>query len=205
VAYVVDVTGHGVPAALLSVTAMHALSPVGETAALLRRPSDRDGIGPLQRPSLVITELNQRFSSSDNDGRFLTMILSVLDTESGRMVFSRAGHPLPIVLRGEQVVPVDAAGGPPIGLLGAAAYADVEVQMEPGDRLCLYSDGFPEQSRPSDGEEWGERRFEAMLAGHARIAGNELVTKAVDSLAEWAGERRFTDDVSLVVVEWLGR
>jgi sigma-B regulation protein RsbU (phosphoserine phosphatase) len=203
VAYVIDVSGHGVPAALLSVTAMHALAPAGEGASLLLGPPSGDGLGPVQSPARTVAELNRRFCASDNDGRFLTMVLFALDTHSGRATFTRAGHPFPVLVRARASVPLNDEGGFPIGLVDGGDYLDVGLQLQPGDRFFLYSDGFIEQARPSD-EEFGQERLRSLLVSLADTPVSQLVTRAIDALAEWAGERRFADDVSLVVIDWAG-
>ena len=197
--YVLDVTGHGVPAALLSVTAMHALSPAREGASLLT-----DSEGRVRPPSRILTELNRRFCSNDNDGRFLTMILCVIDTCEGRLMFSRAGHPLPLLQRNGVFAEVDDSTGFPIGLIESGEYPDVTLSLEAGDRLFLYSDGIPEQMDAAGRAQFGESRLRELLASHAGTPGDTLVTRAVETLAGWAGVRSFADDVSLVVVEWLG-
>jgi sigma-B regulation protein RsbU (phosphoserine phosphatase) len=204
IAYVIDVSGHGVPAALLSVTVMHALAATGEGASLLRDASGGGGIGPIQSPGRVVTELNRRFCYSDNDGRFLTMILLALDTHTGEAALARAGHPLPILLRKGAVAPLEDDGGLPLALVEGTEYADVRLRLEPGDRIALYSDGFLEQSRPSDGEQFGSARLHALLASLTAGANAEMVARSVDALTEWAGRGQFVDDVSLVVVEWAG-
>jgi sigma-B regulation protein RsbU (phosphoserine phosphatase) len=204
VAYVIDVSGHGVPAALLSVTTMHALAPSGEGASLLLGAEDGQGIGPLQPPARAVAELNRRFCASDNDGRFLTMVLFVLDSHTGRGAFARAGHPLPILLRGGGVLPLSDEGGFPLAVTASADYADVPLQFEPGDRIVLYSDGFQEQARPCDGQQYGDERLRKLMIGLTAAPGPELVSRSVDALGEWAGEKRFTDDMSLVVIEWTG-
>jgi len=200
IAYVIDVSGHGVPAALLSVTAMHALAPAAEGASLLLG----DGLGPLQSPARIVTELNRRFCASDNDGRFLTMVLFALDTHSGRASFVRAGHPFPVLVRARVPVPLSDDGGLPLGIVDAGDYPDVALKLQPGDRFFLYSDGFLEQARPSDGQEFGEERLRSLLVSLADTPGPQLVTRSIDALAEWAGEKGFVDDMSLVVIEWAG-
>jgi sigma-B regulation protein RsbU (phosphoserine phosphatase) len=204
VAYVIDVSGHGVPAALLSVTAMHALSPTSEGASLLRTSTDHDGHGPVQRPSRIVGDLNRRFSTGNNDNRFLTMVLCVLDTHDGVMRFARAGHPLPVVIRAGVHIPVSDEGGPPLGVVDIADFDDVEVRLKPGDRVYLYSDGFPEQPSAADKKQFGDRRLLDYFVSSHTLPGEAAVAGAVDALAAWAGEKRFIDDVSLVAVEWVG-
>jgi sigma-B regulation protein RsbU (phosphoserine phosphatase) len=203
VAYVIDVSGHGVPAALLSVTAMHALAPAGEGASLLLGPQG-DGLGPVQPPARTVAELNRRFCASDNDGRFLTMLLFALDTHTGRATFARAGHPLPILVRAGTAIPLSDDGGIPLGVFDGGDFPDVALQLQPGDRFFLYSDGFLEQARPSDSEQFGEERLQSLLVSLADTPGPQLVTRSVDALAEWAGGKGFKDDMSLVVIEWAG-
>ena len=204
IAYVLDVSGHGVPAALLSVTAMHALAPAGEGASLLLGPQGGDGVGPVQSPARTVSELNRRFCASDNDGRFLTMVLFALDTHSGRATFARAGHPLPVLLRAGAPVPLSDDGGLPLGIFDTGDYQDVALQLQQGDRFFLYSDGFLEQARPSDGERFGDERLRSLLVSLADTPVPQLVTRSIDALAEWAGGQRFVDDMSLVAIEWAG-
>jgi sigma-B regulation protein RsbU (phosphoserine phosphatase) len=192
VAYVIDVSGHGVPAALLSVTAMHAMSPAVQAEAILKSPAG------------VLTELNRRFCASDNDGRFLTMILCVLDTQTGVLRFSRAGHPLPILLRRGEMVTVDGEGGFPLAMVDGGDYADVSVQLAPSDRFHLYSDGIIEQPRPGDQALFREHRLESLVISLRASPGEQVVAKVVEELVGWAGKKSFVDDVTLIAVDWIG-
>jgi sigma-B regulation protein RsbU (phosphoserine phosphatase) len=203
-AYVIDVSGHGVPAALLSVTAMHYLEPEPANASLLRDMACSGGMGTVRRPSEVATELNRRFSADNSDNRFLTMVLCVLDTFEGRLSAALAGHPLPIILRGGSRLPVADTAGLPVAMFENSQYEDLSVQLEPGDRVYLFSDGIAEQADPSGQEAFGEERLaDLLLADRCRDLG-QVVTHGIDALAGWAGGRRFTDDVSLVALEWIG-
>ena len=202
-AYVIDVSGHGVPAALLSVTAMHYLDPEPDNASLLRDMTRRGEMGSVQRPSVVAAELNRRFSADNSDDRFLTMVFCVLDTFKGRLQAVSAGHPQPIVLRGQTVVRLADTAGLPIAMFDSAKYEDLEVQLEPGDRVYLFSDGIVEQTSTTGDGEFGQKRLvDLLLAGHGRDL-DQVVTHGMNALADWAGGRRFTDDVSLVALEWI--
>jgi sigma-B regulation protein RsbU (phosphoserine phosphatase) len=203
VAYVLDVSGHGVPAALLSVSAMHSLEPIPEGISLLRDMKRKHDLGTVQLPSRVATELNRRFRAGENDGRFLTMILCVLDTHTGRLNTTSAGHPSPLLLRGGQSITVPNAGGLPISVLEGAEYEDGSIQLQPRDRVCLYSDGVIEQPGPGDEQFGTHRLLECLLANHS-ATGEQNMIEAVNRLTAWSGGKGFTDDVSLVVVDWLG-
>jgi phosphoserine phosphatase RsbU/P len=210
VAYVLDVSGHGVPAALLSVSAMHALEPEPAHLSIMRNPARAEGdgvggeLGTVQRPARIASELNRRFRAGENDDRYLTVVLCVLDTFDGRLHFSSAGHPPPALLRAGKVLAVPDVGGFPIAMFDDAEYRDGVVQLEPGDRLCLFSDGILEQTERSDQEQFGRARFEHALTSRGDVPAARLVAGVIDDLTAWAGSPRFADDVSLVVVDWGG-
>jgi sigma-B regulation protein RsbU (phosphoserine phosphatase) len=203
IAYVLDVSGHGVPAALLSVSAMHSMEP--QEGSLMRDIANPSGeLGTVQRPARAATELNRRFRAGENDGRYLTMILIVLDTHTGRLHFTSAGHPPPILLRGAESIGLPDAGGFPIAIVDGAEYEDGSIELAPGDRLCLFSDGVLEQTDAKDQEQYGDARLHSALAARTAIPADQAVTEIVTDLSAWAGGGSFTDDVSLVIVEWLG-
>jgi sigma-B regulation protein RsbU (phosphoserine phosphatase) len=209
VAYVLDVSGHGVPAALLSVSAMRALEPEpAETSVLRDLTRANPDLDTIQRPARVAVELNRRFRAGENDGRYLTMVLCVLDIHRGRLHLTSAGHPPPLLVRGGQPVTLPDAGGFPIAITDTADYEDAVVHLRPGDRLCLYSDGIIEQSdRTAAGtrdEQFGAERLLHSLTTRSGTTVDQVVNEVVDDLARWAGSGEFVDDVSLVVVEWRG-
>jgi sigma-B regulation protein RsbU (phosphoserine phosphatase) len=205
VAYVLDVSGHGVPAALLSVSAMHSLEPEPAEMSLVRSLTHADGcLGTLQSPSRVASELNRRFRAGENDGRYLTMGLCMLDTLDGRLQITSAGHPPPLLLRGGEGSTLPDVGGFPIAILDGGEYEESLTQLLPGDRVCLYSDGIIEQTRSATEEQFGAPRLLQSLASLGDRPPEVVVNEVVDELAAWAGGRAFTDDVSLVVVDWLG-
>lgn len=202
VAYVADVSGHGVPAALLSVTAMHALAPEPADISLIRDMSGAGTIGTVRRPALVASEINRRFRSEDSDGLFLTMILCVLDTHTGKLHFTRAGHPPPIVLRRKHSVEVDDVGGLPIAVLDQSEYEDVEFQLQPGDRVCLVTDGLFEEFNAAEKEQFSMPRLISMLEELHECPASEAVERTVQTLSDWAGGDTFGDDVSIVIIDW---
>jgi len=205
VSYVIDVSGHGVPAALLSVTAMHAMEPMSAAASLLRDMTGSGGLGTVQRPSHVAMEMNRRFRANDNDGRYLTMILCVLDTHTGQFHVTSAGHPPLLILRGTSPVAVPDAGGLPIAIMDGSEYEEAVVQLEPGDRVFLFSDGLLEQTKPSGSEQFGERHLLPMLQNCRQTLPEPLVEQVVAALADWAEVASFADDVSIVVIDWMCR
>lgn len=203
--YLADVSGHGVPAALLAVTAMHELTPQSEGACLLRDDASAPGaVGTVRAPARAVSEINRRFTSGEHDGRYLTLVLCVLDTYEGRLHFTSAGHFNPLLLRGTDVIPLADAGGLPLALVPDAEYDDASIQLDSGDRVYLYSDGIIEQFDRAGAEQFGLQRFVTALTTCRDSALERGTAQVVDQLGQWSGSKSFTDDVSLVAIEWLG-
>ena len=138
--YLLDVSGHGVGAALLFV---HADAPAvaGCGGALL---TEDTGDGPVVvPPSRVAERLNRQFPM-ESDPAVPTLVYGVIDPLTGRFDYVTAGHPSPVKLPGGGV-PFEVEGaGLPVGMLDDAAYEDVTLTLEPGDRLYFYTDGVIE-------------------------------------------------------------
>lgn len=201
VVYVLDVSGHGVPAALLSVTAMHALAPVPEETSLLRDPSGNGPWGAVRRPGQVATELNRRFHADESDGRYFTMALGALDAIDGRLCYALAGHFPPLIVREGSIVATPDTGGLPVAIADDEVYADETIKLRAGDRVCLYSDGIVEQPGPG-GRQFGGQRLTDLVCGLASRTPQQTVEAVIAALKDWAGGAAFVDDVSIVVLDW---
>jgi phosphoserine phosphatase RsbU/P len=132
------------------------------------------------------------------------MTLCMLDTHDGRLQITSAGHPPPLLLRGGEGSILPDAGGLPIAVLDGGEYEEAATQLLPGDRLCLYSDGIIEQTQTGGIEQFGTDRLLQSLGSPGDRPPDAAVNDVVKDLAAWAGSRAFTDDVSVVVVDWLG-
>jgi len=193
--YLLDVSGHGVGAALLSFTLTHLLSPAAGGAIL----TEDTGSGPVVvPPSRVAERLNRQFPM-DRTRQYFTLVYGVIDPLTGRFDYVTAGHPSPIKLPGGGVPFAVEGAGLPIGMLDEAAYDDVTLTLEPGDRLYFYTDGVIEALDAHDAEFGHPRLLEAIAArrGLPLRAGLEAVAAEVRA---WCGGR-LRDDVSLLAVE----
>jgi sigma-B regulation protein RsbU (phosphoserine phosphatase) len=202
--YVLDVSSHGVAAALLAVTLSRLLSANMHQSTLLKRPA---AIAPgytLATPSEVAGQLNSQFPMQSATGQYFTLLYGVLHVPSGRFTFAQAGHPGPLVMRhGRAHVLAPDHAGPPIGFLDAPTYADREIMLSIGDRLLLYSDGLPE-SQDAQGQFFGEERLTAAVERTVDLTLDGGLSRVVEDVAEWSGARGFTDDVSMLAVELAG-
>lgn len=130
--YVADVVGHGMPAALLTIFLKQAL--------LMRETYESNyHIFP---PAEVLKNLNMRMAAQKLSGyQFATCCYCLLNIKTLQLTFARAGHPYPILIRGGQQLEQLEIRGSLLGVFEQAEYTQQTVQLQPGDKLLLYSDG----------------------------------------------------------------
>jgi serine phosphatase RsbU (regulator of sigma subunit)/anti-sigma regulatory factor (Ser/Thr protein kinase) len=177
-----DVTDKGVPAALV----------MASTHALLRSTAVVNC-----SPGQVLARVNDLLHPQIPVHMFVTCLVLVIDVATGRTEFANAGHNLPYVRRGAELIALEARGMP-LGLMPGSAYEEHVTQIEPGDLLLLYSDGITEQ-HDSSGEMFGFGRTQQLVAGADSAEG--LVDAAVSALTGFADEAELEDDVTLVAIQ----
>jgi sigma-B regulation protein RsbU (phosphoserine phosphatase) len=191
--YVLDVSGHGVPAALLSVTVSRLLAPHGPSS-LLRRPAD----GGLAAPREVLEQLNRQFSREQSE-QFFTLFYGVLDLASLKLCDANAGHPGPQIVSEPGVIRTLQNSSFPVGVVNEPAYEDDVVELCPGDRLWLYSDGLVEAMN-KDGDQFGQARLERELRTASTVPVGDGVERLLRVVENWAGPNGPQDDISLIAL-----
>ncbi|MES2845708.1 MAG: fused response regulator/phosphatase [Pseudomonadota bacterium] len=198
--YAVDVSGHGVAAAMMTARLAGLFSSnVPEQNIALMRDGDQITARP---PHEVATRLNRMMIDEFRVDQYLTLAFAEIDLTTGRVRLVQAGHPHPVLLRQAGFVGTVGEGGFPIGLLPDAEYRSVEFRMAPGDRLLIPSDGFTEC--PGATGDLGEAGMIRLLRGKAALAGPDLLDGLVDDLAIHAGGADFGDDLSAVLFDYRG-
>jgi len=189
--YMLDVCGHGVPAALISVAASQFLA--GPRGLL-------GGGCQLASPETVLNHLNEAFPFERFDSYF-SMVCMSIDIRRGTLTYGGAGHPPPVLLRAGGDIELLDYRGPVIGFGSEIPYGQKELRLESGDKIFLYTDGLTE-NRSRRGRAFGRERFYGILRDLAR----RPVEEVVDALDVEA--RRFLegvkpdDDISLLGVEY---
>lgn len=198
--YLLDVTGHGVAAALLAVSASRMLSPVGNAASL---PCEADNgaerMHRLLEPAEVADNLNRIFAWDSDSAQFFTLIYGILDLRDYSFRYVSAGHPPPIHIRAGGEADLPRGQGLPIGL-SEMPYAEQVIHLAPGDRLWLYSDGVTEAVNSSH-EAFGNARLLQSLRQWQTAPLEAGLEGLVSDLRAWRGRRSFEDDLSLVALE----
>ena len=189
--YLVDVAGHGVSAAMITVIlrelihAQRMLDPMSEIFA---------------SPGKTLAFLNQGLLEEAFDPPILvTMVYCVLDTANSKAVCACAGHPPPILVAGEgngRLLPV---GGPVLGMNLPGKFDTAEVTLAPGDFLLLYSDGLSDMRDPEGSEYTEERLCQTTARAHGRSAA-EIAGQVQRELSLRLGARSPADDVTFLVI-----
>jgi sigma-B regulation protein RsbU (phosphoserine phosphatase) len=196
--YLLDVSGHGIPAAMLSVTLSKVLTTRPEAISPLVQQIQGSSTYTIRPPHEALSEVNDRFQ--DKDDMYFTMIYGVLDTTSGRLRLAQAGHPAPILLRKDKPPEPLGDGGFPLGIFPDRSFDPLEYYVENGDRLFLCSDGVLECNNIA-GEEFGQDRLMEVLNNHRYSSLDTLVTSLQSTMHDWAGSTEFADDVTLLALE----
>ena len=181
---IADVTGKGIPAALL----------MADVRALLHAAADNaDG------PADALGRVNRILVNERATSLFVTAALLAVDAESGAVRYASAGHEAPLVARaGGRIDRLDAAG-PILGAFADAEFAEETSIVEPGAAVLLYTDGLTE-ARDSDRHFYGDERLLATLAGARGRSAEAIKESLVADVLAFRGDAEAFDDTTLLVV-----
>lgn len=180
----IDVSGHGLPAALRSFSLHHRLSA---------------------RPPRNVAEMQAMVAALNNDaqdepeGSYYTLLCGLIAVGCNRIDLIRAGHTMPMIIDTVGVRPVP-EGNPPIGLLPGLCYDVISIELEPGGRLLMNSDGLADCTNLA-GEDFGDARVAAFFADRRNLALGDCMTELEKHLRQFRGLRDFDDDVSVLIIE----
>jgi PAS domain S-box-containing protein len=184
-----DVSGHGVAAGTMVSAAKAGVYPL-----------IHEGV---TSPGEILNSLNDTMRATAHESLLMTMACLSLDARTGKLVFANAGHVLPYLLKrnAKKWQMLEAAGLP----LGKSADLDyqssaLELTLEVGDRLFLYTDGLVEEESPG-GEPFGYDRLEAVLNANTDAEqAEQLREQILDALRRHCRSTMYSDDVTMVIV-----
>ena len=182
---IADVAGKGIGAALL----MAFARPVIHTA-LTAASGPADALERVNR--ILVGELHTTL--------FITALAGRLDVRTGLLRLANAGHEPPLLVPGDGgTIRSVEGGGPLLGAFPELGVGDVEVQLEPGDQLVLYTDGVTD-ARSAAGERFGKTRLLEALEGARGATAHHLVAAVRDGVEAFCGTSDPVDDVTIVAV-----
>jgi len=185
-----DVSGKGLPGSLFM-----AISKALYKSTALRRHG---------QVAAMMREADAEISRDNAEGLFVTMLTAILDASTGDLEYCIAGHEPPYLLprAGRPLTRLTEGGGPPLCAVDGFPYTAASRRLEPGDTLCLITDGITEATR-RDGTRYGRARLESLLSERGEAASASEVGEAIRrSVSEFAGGAEATDDVALLVLRF---
>ena len=196
---VLDVSGHGVQAALLSVTLNRWLSPRSMPLKISNAPNNSDNMFVIS-PIEVLERLNKQFPMDPNTGQYFTIVYGIYDVESKEFCFVSAGHPRPVYLpKGGSPIMLE-SNNFPIGVVPEPEFQENRVKMETGDRMYLYSDGLVDAQNSSE-DEFGDQRLLHEITSSTTYSLKDSIHAIISKSSEWADNKSFQDDISILGFE----
>jgi len=183
--YLLDVCGHGVRAALLSITVMNVLQ-----ARTLQNAN-------FYEPASVLKELNEHFPMEKNNEMYFTMWYGIYNSSTQTLCYADAGHPPALLAQKSGQLMQLKTGGMVIGAIKEVIYPQASVKVASGDKLYVYSDGIYEIAKP-DGTMLQIDDFVQYLTNNKAAQLSDII----DYSKKLNGEKPFSDDLSIMEINF---
>lgn len=182
---IADVSGKGVPAALLM--------------AFLRA-SLRAAIHIGYAPHISMAKVNYLLWESIERNQFVTAFYGVLDASNKTLAYTNAGHNPPLLMNADGTAHFMERGGLPLGMFRNTRYYEYYQSIEPGQILVLYTDGVTEASNLKE-EEYGRERLERSVRDNRHLSARELITAIQQDVNIWTDGRGASDDMTFFIIK----
>jgi sigma-B regulation protein RsbU (phosphoserine phosphatase) len=187
--FIGDVSGKGMPAALVMARTKSIMRIVTELTSSAGEPPD---------PAAIISRVNRELCESNDDVMFVTLFFGILSAATGILTYCNAGHNPPYRIRDGKVEPIEDAAGIVLGVEPKAAYQSASLALTPDDRLFLYTDGVTEAFNVVD-EPFSEARLEAVLTGHADSCA-DMVGAVAAAVEAFVANAPRSDDIAMLAL-----
>lgn len=200
--YAIDVSGHGIAAALMAARLAGYLTrakPENNLALTL----DAEGHRAMRPVEELCQEFNRIILEEMTTELYCTMMVADCDLTTGHLKIAQAGHPRPLLQQADGKVAFLGDGGQPVGLFEDAKFELLELQLKPGERLMLYSDGVTECATPDD-VMLDQKGLAEIIRRDASLRGPGLLDALLWELVEYSETEEPADDVSAILLEFHG-
>lgn len=181
-----DVSGKGVPASLFMA--------VGKTLL-------KSTIQTLNDPAATLSHVNNELAEGNDTCMFITAFCAILDLNTNRLTYSNAGHNPPIIISNGQPEFLGFASAPPLAALPDSAYTNETVELPPGSKFLLYTDGVTEAMNP-DNELFGEDRLMDHLKAHKCRTAEKCIHQIERTLRSFTGSAEQSDDITMLCMSY---
>ena len=186
---IADVSGKGIPASLFMMN----------SKVLIKSYASGDN-----SPAEVLEKVNKEICENNQMEMFITVWLGVLELSTGKIVASNAGHEYPVIGRaGGKYELIKDKHGFVVGGMEGVKYKDYEMQLQPGDKLFVYTDGVPEAANTKN-ELFGTDRMLVELNKDIYAPVEELLRNVRGEVSEYAAGAEQFDDLTMLAVEYIG-
>jgi phosphoserine phosphatase RsbU/P len=197
--YLLDVSGHGVKAALLSTALSHILSAMPSKGGLVIDSSKRKSSQRIIPPVEVVKRLNRRFPMNFSTFQFFTILYGIVNLNTLKFHYVTAGHPAPILLSSNGTISQEKSRSMAIGLVKNPSYEEKCISLQPGDRIYLYSDGAVEASN-DDNEQFSTEQFIQSILNDRNHSISKSSSNLLQRIRDWiSGPPQ--DDISVLAFE----
>lgn len=186
---IADVSGNGVPASLFMTIAkivIHDRALTGGT------------------PAEILYDANKRIDENNKMGLFVTVWFGILDTETGIITYTNAGHEYPLLRCKDGLFnTVETENCPPVATMSDTEYVDHTIDMISGGTLFLYTDGVPE-AKNADGGRFGMDALLQLLNTAPDLSSDEIVKTVKQKIDEFKGDTEQFDDITMMCIKYNG-
>ncbi|NQV17757.1 MAG: cache domain-containing protein [Armatimonadetes bacterium] len=190
-----DVSDKGVPAALFMA---RSISLIRATTTLMKKNSRIEIL-----PGTILDEVNKELYRDNEMCMFVTLFMGILNTRTGKIDYSNAGHNPPYLLKNNKIIQLDKICGCPLGIKKRTNYKSYSFILEYYDCLFLYTDGITEAMDKNDNE-FSEKRLEENLNQIQTESPKQIITKIVKEVKEFSANIPQSDDISALAIKYFG-
>jgi serine phosphatase RsbU (regulator of sigma subunit)/anti-sigma regulatory factor (Ser/Thr protein kinase) len=184
-----DVSGKGVPAALF----------MAVTKTLIKSRAADD-----YSPASIITHINDELSRHNEAFMFVTIFIGILNTKTGKFLYTNAGHNPPYIKRKDgSIEQIDQLHGPVAGAISGLTYKEDKTSLSKKDILLLYTDGITE-ARNREKEFFSDKRLAEVLSSFEDISAEDIVNSTVSEVKRFEDGADQADDITALAIQFLG-